>query len=411
MGIYSRKYMLEAAPEDVAANADASAAEVIDNIEQNVSDEVIGVEPEKVLNTDTEVELEIPEDKKFELEIDPVDPVSESYAMLFEEEYNYNQLMRTIGMYELNEAAHGREVIYEAADIKGFIQKVIQMFKDAWAKVSGFFMKAIADLKEKANKLKELRTARNTKLITDGFADVKTSVYDIDSTKFAIKSEDDAKNALGNMVNELDRLKKNNKVYTIPSGDALTITKRNIAKSLGLELDANENPDDMKAINEKFKKNIIGERVAIEKAQHFNLEYVLKEIASFNNIKTLVEGYNKLKKFYTGLMSTVKELENASKKAMESKNDSERVDASKMMAYVHYCVAKLRYAQNIEHAHYMMILRACITSDIQVRSVAIRAMRYGMAKNKGTKEEPAAATTHEAAGMRTGADFDSITFM
>lgn len=407
MGIYSRKYMLEAAPEDVAANADASAAEVIDNIEQNVSDEVIGVEPEKVLNTDTEVEVEIPEDKKFELEIDPVDPVAESYAMLFEEEYNYNQLMRTIGMYELNEAAHGREVIYEAADIKGFIQKVIQMFKDAWAKVSGFFMKAIADLKEKANKLKELRTAKNTKLITDGFADVKTSVYDIDTTKLAVRSEDDAKKAV-NMPENIANMKN---IKIVPSGDDLAAEKRNIAKSLGLELDANESPDDMKAINEKFKKNIIGERVAIEKAQHFNLEYVLKEIASFNNIKTLVEGYNKLKKFYTGLMSSVKELENASKKAMESKNDSERVDASKMMAYVHYCVAKLRYAQNIEHAHYMMILRACVTSDIQVRSFAFRAMRYGMAKNKGTKEEPAAATTHEAAGMRTGAGFDSITFM
>lgn len=407
MGIYSRKYMLEAAPEDVAANADASAAEVIDNIEQNVSDEVIGVEPEKVLNTDTEVEVEIPEDKKFELEINPVDPVAESYAMLFEEEYNYNQLMRTIGMYELNEAAHGREVIYEAADVKGFIQKIIQAFKDAWAKVSAFFMKVIADLKEKANKVKEFRNAKVTKLITDGFADVKTSVYDIDPAKLAVRSEDDAKKAV-NMPENLANMKN---IKVVPSGDDLAAEKRNIAKSLGLELDANESPDDMKAINEKFKKNIIGERVAIEKAQHFDLQYVLKEIASSNNIKTLVDSYNALKKFYTSLMSATKELENASKKAMDSKNDSERVDAGKMMAYVHYCVSKLRYAQDIERAHYMMVLRACITSDTQVRSVAARAMRYGMAKNKGTKEEPAAATTHEAAGMRTGAGFDSITFM
>lgn len=407
MGIYSRKYMLEAAPEDVAANADASAAEVIDNIEQNVSDEVIGVEPEKVLNTDTEVEVEIPEDKKFELEVDPVDPVAESYAMLFEEEYNYNQLMRTIGMYELNEAAHGREVIYEAADIKSFIQKIIQMFKDIWAKLSALFMKAIADLKEKANKLKDLRNAKTTKLITDGFADVKTSVYDIDPANLAVRSADDAKKAV-NMPENIANMKS---IKAIPSGNDLTAEKRNIAKSLGLDLNENDNPDDMKGINEKFKNNIIGERVAIEKAQHFNLQFVLNEIASSNNVKTLVEGYNALKKFYVGLMSSVKELENASKKAMDSKNDSERVDASKMMAYVHYCVAKLRYAQDVERAHYMMVLRACITSDAQVRSVAFRAMRYGMAKNKGTKEEPAAATTHEAAGMRTGADFDSITFM
>ena len=84
--IYTRKYMREAAA-DPETQEDVNAAEVVDNIEANVADEILGMEPDQV----ADVTVEVPEEKQVDIAIDPVaDPVSECYAIMFEEEYNYN---------------------------------------------------------------------------------------------------------------------------------------------------------------------------------------------------------------------------------------------------------------------------------------------------------------------------------
>ena len=52
------------------------------------------------------------------------DIMDESAYAIYEFECGHAQIMQAIGMHELQEAAAGREFIFEAADIKGFFKSV-----------------------------------------------------------------------------------------------------------------------------------------------------------------------------------------------------------------------------------------------------------------------------------------------
>ena len=65
------------------------------------------------------------------------DIMDESAYAIYEFEAGHAQIMQAIGMHELQEAAAGREFIFEAADIKGFFvsvkNKIVTFFKKVWS--------------------------------------------------------------------------------------------------------------------------------------------------------------------------------------------------------------------------------------------------------------------------------------
>ena len=65
------------------------------------------------------------------------DIMDESAYAIYEFECGHAQIMQAIGMHELQEAAAGREFIFEAADIKGFFKsvkdKIVAFFKKVWS--------------------------------------------------------------------------------------------------------------------------------------------------------------------------------------------------------------------------------------------------------------------------------------
>ena len=65
------------------------------------------------------------------------DILDESYIAIAEAEGEFNKIVMSIGIHELNETVAGREVIYEAVDIKGYIKKakdwVVSFFKKVWS--------------------------------------------------------------------------------------------------------------------------------------------------------------------------------------------------------------------------------------------------------------------------------------
>ena len=71
------------------------------------------------------------------------DPIEEAYMAMYESEYNYGQIMKVLGMAELREASMGRDLVLEAADIKGFFANVKKIIKNLFAKVVEAFKKAI----------------------------------------------------------------------------------------------------------------------------------------------------------------------------------------------------------------------------------------------------------------------------
>lgn len=362
MAIYSRKYMLESAPEDT------SAADTIDAIETQVSDEVLGLEPKDIEN----IEVEIPEDKAADIAIDVVNPVEECYAIMFEEEYNYNRIMQTIGLYELNEAAHGREIIYEAADVKGFFKRIYDFFANIAKKAAEAIMKAIGDMKAKAVAKKNFLKAENKRLMELGWPELTNLVYDIDPAKLTGGTKERISKILQGNVSWDDTF----------DTESLKDDKIKIAKEYGIDV---ADPDKAEA-TKKFKKDILGEKMLVSKASHISLQSIMTEMSSSNNFKKVNEAYKECKNMYLDIMSNLKKAEKDYMTKAESKND-DKVDGNRGLAAVNYNVSRIRFAQGLERSHIMAVVYACMVSDAQTIALASSAVKKGIAKdNKDTKE-------------------------
>ena len=97
-----------------------------------------GVSPEDVINTPEEIGVELTEIEKaicgpdgIEAHRDDVEaakagvvgePLEEAFNMIYEAEYNYNQIMRCIGINELKSYNEGKEFVFTEADKAGFFE-------------------------------------------------------------------------------------------------------------------------------------------------------------------------------------------------------------------------------------------------------------------------------------------------
>lgn len=70
------------------------------------------------------------------------DPVAEAFDIMYEAEYNYNQIMKCIGIHEISEASMGRELVLEAEDSKGFFTRVKEILTQMFARIT----KAVKDI-------------------------------------------------------------------------------------------------------------------------------------------------------------------------------------------------------------------------------------------------------------------------
>lgn len=368
--IYTKKYMREAAA-DPDTQEDANAAEVVNNIESNVADEILGMEPDQV----ADVTVEVPEDKQVDIAIDPVsDPVSECYAIMFEEEYNYNSIMQTIGVYELSEAARGRDVIYEAVDVKAFIGKIIEWLKGIAAKVAEMFMKIMGDMKMRLNATKKFADDHANEIIR-GWGYLDCDIYDFDKEKLKVLTKKNAK---------LDDLME--KAKKITNNDAGKFDKsEETAKEFDLEnaesiCGFKPEDTDISKLNDELVKDIIGDKVKVKDAKNVTPNSVLDSMRSSNEFKLINQMYNTSKQYYVSLMSTINKLEG------ESKNYDNSNDFMKFSSFV---IERIRFAAKVEQMHKAVVAKACKLCDYQTRYLATQAVKKaGEAFNRTNDSEP-----------------------
>lgn len=114
-------------------------------------------DPDNVGNDLNEIEDAIMGDDGIEAHRDEIedavegmigDPVEEASMLIFESDYNFNQLMRAIGITELNEACAGREFFLEGENMKAFNDNVVKFFKDAWAALCRIFKNVYTGIKK-----------------------------------------------------------------------------------------------------------------------------------------------------------------------------------------------------------------------------------------------------------------------
>ena len=97
------------------------------------------------------------------------DPVEEASMLIYESDYNFNQIMKAIGIAELNEAYAGREFLLEGENKKGFFTRVREVIGNMWASVTKFFNNCLNNIKEFCDVHKKLATKHRSE-IEAGFA-------------------------------------------------------------------------------------------------------------------------------------------------------------------------------------------------------------------------------------------------
>lgn len=98
-----------------------------------------------------------------------------SAAIIYESEANFTNMMKAIGIHEVNHyAQHGQVVVYEAGGVKGFIQKIIQFFKDLLKKIQALYNRFIAQMDAWVRSDKDFVKKYKSRLIQ---ADVKGLKY------------------------------------------------------------------------------------------------------------------------------------------------------------------------------------------------------------------------------------------
>lgn len=97
------------------------------------------------------------------------DPVEEASMIMYESEYNFNQLMQAIGVTELREACAGRDFFLEGENKKSFFQNCKETLKKMFEKITETFHNVLNWFKETFNYRKKFFES-NEQLIRSGFA-------------------------------------------------------------------------------------------------------------------------------------------------------------------------------------------------------------------------------------------------
>lgn len=157
-----------------------------------------------------------------------------AFQLMAECDANYNAMMKAIGIHELSSIEENGEVLYEAADVRGFINRLKQFFVTLLQKIASvvkrFFAMVDSLTKNDAAFLKKYESALN-KISADKLKDKEVKVFTFTNLNWNPKDFTDVSqkvNSIGDPTKVLSAL------------DASQAEKlHSLAKSLG-EMDAEE---------------------------------------------------------------------------------------------------------------------------------------------------------------------------
>lgn len=125
------------------------------------------------------------------------------YVMVAEAEENFNNIMKAVGIHELNVLeATGTEVVYEANDAKSFLDKIKDFFKMVWEKIVAVFKKffAMIDSWVKSDKDFVKKYEKTLKAMT-GTKDFKFKGYKYSVDAVSVKAAaDDTNKVFGGII-------------------------------------------------------------------------------------------------------------------------------------------------------------------------------------------------------------------
>ena len=350
MGIYNSKFKLESAVDDVIQTPDDVGADL----------EAI----EKAIAGDDGIEGHI-EDIEAAKSGVVGDPLEEAYEIMFESEYNWNQIMYCIGMHELKEASYGRELIYEAADSKGFFTKVKELFQSMFAGV----MKAITNVLAKL----DFQAKNDKKFVTDNADAIRRGIsrsWTYSGYVFNVNRIHKFERVCKYAENTKDVWYKNIRkaLYDIKNGsedangkmsDIYEEIESNRAKSIlhvsGISADSVED------MIKKLTAELYGEKKD-DLHGEITADFIISTLTSDRDTKSIREAYKSLKKSYNETISTIED--------WEKDIDANYASISNALTICSHAVNTMKFEKNVLNHVFTVYMKAARANRSQTRDIA-----------------------------------------
>lgn len=378
MGIYFNK-LIESAVEDTVQTPD-DVGNDLEQIEQNIAG------PDGIEGHKEEIENSV---------TDSINPVEEMSMALYESEYNYNQIMKAIGIAELNEMANGRELIMESFDIKGFFGKVKDVILRLFHRITEIAVKIFDELtlryKQDAkwlknNESKVLKGASNKKFEFKGydfpdanfriFKDMLMDIQHPDPTDKSI--ELDSSKFVSLMLAQEKENRSDENYKEISVDDA----RKELIKSM-TEDKASDIEELKKYLQKMYYGDIDKKTLTDKKWAKWSID-VLKS----SEINDLKQDYNNLKSFVN---TTIKLLKDAERIAM--KKDTKDAKMEKM---AHYLGSILTMENNVSGVAYSTLLKAAKDRRSQARGIAHALAKLADGAEDNNSKSGESAATNES---------------
>lgn len=316
-----------------------------------------------------------------------VDPVEEAYTAIYEAEYNYNQIMRDIGIRELSEAAYGREIVLEGVDIRGFFDKCkqffIAMFKkvtEAFKNVAKILMSSIASDKKLASQYaKDIKAGFNSTWSATGYVFNDNislmNVYDFCNSYDA----DHVKKVLDGLSRLKDIHTDDDYYYNKVSKEEIM---NKVAEKNGLG-EVNNDKEYRDALTRSLRNN---QDKPIELNGNISYNQIIDNLKNDKEVKDIKKAYDTIKKSFNKTLADLKTLEKA-----VAQETGDNATKNKRMAYVSGAVASMKNIKSVETITYSVTLNAAKQKRAQARKMALYFIRH----SKGGKT----TSTQESAGI------------
>lgn len=329
-------------------------------------------------------------------------PVEENAMALYEAEYNWNLIMKTIATREISEAARGREMVMESVDIKGFFTKVKDFFVKMFKKITAIVKQWLA------NASAMFRTNKSF---------VEKYGKDIDKGIDALYASGDVVKLKGypftKVNDDIPKMLEAIQDANAGSDEAIKKLIDVISKSDTIKLDDSQKLDitggkEPDAIRSKFlgdgngkvsaadfatemKKYYLGatEKKNLTKQECKNMKIKETLESSNSTIKSIKDAYSKVKKGFESLLSSLNRLQ----KAMESKKSTNA--GNEAIGSVTKYISKEKECKAAVQTGVTTVMRMIKIRQSQARRIGNAAI---MALNKGKRKSEVDKLNGKAVG-------------
>ena len=245
-----------------------------------------------------------------------------AYAIVAESEANYNKIMQAVGVAELAVfESTGEEMVYEAADVKGFFGKVKEFFVNLWEKIKGLFKKFFAMFDSYVKSDKDFVNKYKKHLLTVNTRDFKYKGYNFDVDAIELN---DASSKIDGIIGKYLHVSDNKAVLDkliTEMDDRTELLEKIRGAAIGeSSLEAGE------FTKELFSKFRSGED-SKEELDNVSVSDLLLNISGSSKLKTTAEKeYKVLEKEIKEAMKNLDKTEKELLRVVPDKNDSDATE-------------------------------------------------------------------------------------